>query len=147
MPTNTLTDNQCRSDKPVDGKARKLFDGHGLHLNVPPPGAKVWRVACRTAGKPQTATLGPYPLQSLADAHSRRDELCRKLLDGFHVKARPAKSITFADACGQHWGGRKDVSPSYLLTVTKNTITDLLISRPPPLYGPVRPDRCHLACA
>lgn len=119
MPTNTLTDNQCRSAKPVDGKARKLFDGHGLHLYVSPLGAKVWRVAYRVAGKAQTATLGPYPLLSLAEARSRRDDLRRKLLDGMDVKARPAKSITFADACSQYWSGRKDVSPSYLANATR----------------------------
>lgn len=119
MPTNTLTDHQCRSAKPLDGKARKLFDGHGLYLYLSPLGAKSWRVAYRAAGKAQTATLGPYPLLSLADARTRRDELRRKLLDGVDVKARPAKSISFGDACAQYWGGRKDVSAGYLANATR----------------------------
>lgn len=44
MPTNTLTDSQCRSAKAGE-KARKLFDGGGLHLYISPKGSRTWRLA------------------------------------------------------------------------------------------------------
>jgi len=132
LPTNTLTDLQCRRAAPQDGRARKLFDGHGLYLYVAPTGAKAWRVAYRTAGKPQTATLGPYPLLSLAEARSRRDDIRRKLLDGLDVKARPRKSIPFTDACAQYWAGRRDVSDGYRANATRGLAMHL-----EPDLGPV----------
>ena len=61
MPTNTLTDAQCKRAAAVD-KPRKFFDGHGLHLWVTPAGVKTWRMAYRLEKKPQTATFGSYPL-------------------------------------------------------------------------------------
>jgi integrase len=112
MPTNRLTDNQCRSAKPT-AKARKMFDGHGLHLFVSPAGAKTWRVAYRLDGKPQTASLGPYPLLSLADARVKRDELRRKVLDGENPKAETRRGIKFSAAVEQYWNGRQDVSAKY----------------------------------
>lgn len=123
MPTNKLTDTQCRSAKPSD-KARKLSDGHGMYLFISPAGAKVWRVAYRQNGKEGTAVLGGYPLLSLADARIKRDEFRRRLLDGVDVKAKPKKSITFSaaiqqywlgtkDAKGKHAGGRQDVTDGY----------------------------------
>lgn len=113
MPTaNNLTDAKCRAAKPGD-KAQKLFDGHGLHLFVSPRGAKVWRVAYRLEGKPQTATLGPYPLLSLADARTKRDELRRKLLDGVNPKAEQVKGMTLEVAARMYWAGRQDVTDRY----------------------------------
>ena len=53
MPTNTLTDSQCRSAKP-GGKARKMFDGGGLHLYISPAGSKTWRLAYRFDGRPMS---------------------------------------------------------------------------------------------
>ncbi len=71
MPTNCLSDAQCKSAKPR-AKAYKIFDGHGLHLAILPSGVKSWRMAYRLAGKPQTATIGPYPLVTLAVLARRR---------------------------------------------------------------------------
>jgi integrase len=113
MPTNRLTDHQCRSAKPAE-KARKLFDGGGLYLFVSPKGAKVWRVAYRLDGKPQTATLGEYPLITLSEARTRRDGLKKGLLSGIAPKKKPPSSQpTFKDACETYWGGRKDVTDGY----------------------------------
>lgn len=51
------------------------------------------------AGKPQTATFGPYPLPSLAAARGKRDELRLKLLEGISPKAAKAKvGKTFKEA-------------------------------------------------
>lgn len=115
MPTvNKLTDNQCRKAEPND-KGYKLFDGHGLFLFVSPKGAKVWRLAYRVDGKAQTHVIGPYPLVSLADARTKRDEVRLKLLEGGDLK--PAKAATKAPTLGEasdaYWSGRLDITDAY----------------------------------
>lgn len=74
-----LTDTAIRSVKPAD-KARKLFDGGGLYLEVASSGGKWWRLKYRYGGKEKRLSLGVYPDISLNDARGRRDE-ARKLLD------------------------------------------------------------------
>jgi integrase len=118
MATNKLTDAQCRLAKPAD-KARKLSDGHGMFLFVTPKGAKVWRMAYTLHGKEQTEVLGPYPLLSLADARSKRDELRRKLLDGINIKTKGKASISFSDAVTAYWAVRADVSAGYKANATR----------------------------
>jgi integrase len=115
MPTNCLTDAACKSAKPKD-KAFKLFDGHGLHLVVTPTGSKLWRVSYRAAGKPQTASFGPYPLLSLADARAKRDDLRRALASGAPVKPADKKAravLSLRQASEKYWQGRQDVSADY----------------------------------
>ncbi|HYW91863.1 MAG TPA: integrase arm-type DNA-binding domain-containing protein [Gammaproteobacteria bacterium] len=73
-----LTDTAIRNAKPGD-KARKLFDGGGLYLEVAPTGGKWWRLKYRYGGKEKRLSLGVYPDVSLKDARDRRDE-ARKLL-------------------------------------------------------------------
>ncbi len=122
MPTNSLTDHACKSAKPRE-KAYKLFDGHGLNLTVLPTGTKSWRMEYRVAGKPQTATLGPYPLIGLAAARIKRDEIRLKLLAGEPVKAAPIKAtLTLQQASAAYWATRRDVSPQYR-TNAENAIT------------------------
>lgn len=120
MPTNSLSDSKCKAAKPGP-KPQKLFDGHGLFLFITTAGAKVWRMAYRVDGKPQTATFGPYPLVTLAEARERRDGVRRALLAGEPV-AQPAKKvhrgIALRAASETYWAGRKDVSPSYLANAT-----------------------------
>lgn len=67
-----------RNAKPGD-KARKMFDGGGLYLEVAPSGGKWWRLKYRFDGKEKRLSLGVYPDVSLKDARDRRDE-ARKLL-------------------------------------------------------------------
>lgn len=121
MPTNTLTDAQCRKEKPGD-KPKKLFDGGGLHLYISTKGAKSWRVAYRLAGKPQTKSLGAYPLLSLADARTARDKLKGELLAGADPMAERKKvrvGLKFGKACEAYWAGRKDLSASYVDAATR----------------------------
>lgn len=118
MPTNTLSDAAVRGAKPTE-KPQKLFDGGGLHLFVSPKGAKVWRLAYRVNGKPQTATIGPYPLIGLADARKKRDELKLKLLAGEPLVKRAKRSLTVSEACAEYWGGRGDLSASYKANATR----------------------------
>ncbi|BAZ94070.1 integrase [Thiohalobacter thiocyanaticus] len=73
-----LTDTAIRNAKAGD-KARKLFDGGGLYLEVAPSGGKWWRLKYRYGGKEKRLSLGVYPDVSLKDARDRRDE-ARKLL-------------------------------------------------------------------
>lgn len=115
MPTNSLTDAKCKTAKAAE-KPYKLFDGHGLYLAVSVAGGKHWRVSYRLDGKPQTATIGPYPLIGLADARIKRDELRRKLLEGQPLKApKVRKGLTLREASEAYWSGRKDLSADYLM--------------------------------
>lgn len=116
MPTNTLTDHQCRLAKP-GAKDQKLFDGGGLYLWISAKGAKIWRQAYRVDGKPKTAVHGPYPLVTLAEARDKRDGLKKRLLDGLApapaaAAAAPAQP-TLLQASEIYWNGRKDVTDGY----------------------------------
>lgn len=53
-----------------------------MYLFVTPEGEKVWRVAYRLDGKQQTASLGEYPLISLAEARNKRDDRRARLANG-----------------------------------------------------------------
>lgn len=137
MPTtNNLTDAKCRALKAAD-KPIKAFDGGGLHLYVTPAGAKVWRLAYRVAGKPQTMSLGPYPSVTLAQAREKRDQAKASLAAGADPMAPRRASrqevMTLKDACATFWSGRKDVSPSYLANATRAIemhVTPLIGERP-----------------
>jgi len=73
-----LTDTAVRNAKPI-GKAKRMFDGGGLYLEVAPGGGKWWRLKYRFGGKEKRLSFGVYPDVSLKDARDRRDE-ARKLL-------------------------------------------------------------------
>jgi integrase len=73
-----LTNTAIRNAKPGE-KAKKMFDGGGLYLEVAPRGGKWWRLKYRFGGKEKRLSLGIYPDVSLKDARERRDE-ARKLL-------------------------------------------------------------------
>lgn len=78
-----LSDAQVKRAK-AEEKLVKLFDGHGLYLEVQPTGAKFWRFRYRQPnGKETTITFGPYPEVSLAEARDKRTEARRWLLEGF----------------------------------------------------------------
>jgi integrase len=122
MPTNTLTDNDCRRAEPRS-KAYKLFDGNGLYLWISPKGARVWRQDYRFGGKKWADTVihGAYPLITLRAAREKRDEVLRLLAAGQDPKAgaklaapvEGVKSITLGVACDTYWGGKKDISDGY----------------------------------
>jgi integrase len=139
LASNTLTDTQCRKVTPGD-KPRKLFDGHGLHLVVTPAGAKVWRMAYRLNGKPQTATFGPYPLVSLADARARRDELRKMLAAGETPKARHSRGMPWKDAVDAYWTQRQDVSDTYRANATRGLEMHLQALNDKPIGAITRDD-------
>ncbi len=56
-------------------KTYKLFDGHGLYLQVAPTGGKWWRVKYRLGGREQCLSLGTFPTVALKAARHRCEEL------------------------------------------------------------------------
>ena len=73
-----LTDIAIRNIK-QSVSAKKYSDAYGLFLLVQPNGSKLWRYAYRFHGKQKTLSLGSYPLVSLREARTKRDE-ARELL-------------------------------------------------------------------
>jgi integrase len=120
VPTNVLTDKACRALVcPANQQTLKAFDGHGLHLLVKPSKAKAWHMAYRLAGKPQTASFGPYPEVSLAEARFKRDALRKLLREGINPKAKSAPpepekpKMTLREGMQAYWDGRASVSAGY----------------------------------
>ena len=68
-----LTDAKVRAAKPRE-KSYKLSDANRLYLLVTPSGGKLWRWNYQYAGKQKSMAFGAYPLVSLADARTKRDE-------------------------------------------------------------------------
>lgn len=77
----SLTDFTIKNAKPK-AKAYKLGDGGGLYLQVNPSGTKLWRMKYRWDGREKKLAIGPYPLVSLADARTKRDQARLQLVDG-----------------------------------------------------------------
>ena len=76
-----LTDMKVRSAKPRP-KSYKLADANRLFLLVVPSGGKLWRWNYNYDGKNKTMAFGAYPLVSLADARTKRDEAYITLCEG-----------------------------------------------------------------
>lgn len=64
------------------GKARKVSDGGGLHLEARPNGSGWWRWRYWRDGKEGMLSLGTYPDVSLAQARQKRDEARRQAAAG-----------------------------------------------------------------
>ncbi|MEZ5655364.1 MAG: integrase arm-type DNA-binding domain-containing protein [Sphingobium sp.] len=76
-----LTDARVRSAK-ARPKSYKIADANRLFLFVTPSGGKLWRWNYEYDGKNKTMALGAYPLVSLADARTKRDEAYAILCEG-----------------------------------------------------------------
>jgi integrase len=123
VPTNKLNHATCRSAFICEGKkSRKEPDGGGLYLLVKPSGVRVWQMAYRLGGKQQTASFGPFPEVSLAEARAKRDCLRKMLREGISPKAAsappvplapPRPKMTLREAMRAYWDGRADVSAGY----------------------------------
>ena len=72
-----LTDTQIRNLKPAE-KAKKYADGGGLYLYVAKTGSKLWRMAYRFNDKEKLLSFGEYPIVSLKDARTKRNEGARR---------------------------------------------------------------------
>jgi hypothetical protein len=76
-----LNDSARLAAKP-ETTAKKLSDGGGLYLFVPPSGSKAWRMNYRFAGKQKTLSFGLYPRVTMADARALRENAKRALAEG-----------------------------------------------------------------
>lgn len=74
-----LTDTTCRREKSADCP-RRLFDAHGLYLEVMSTGAKYWRLKYRFNEKEKRLALGVYPDVSLLVAR----KLCESARSATH---------------------------------------------------------------
>ncbi len=88
----------------ADEKDYKRSDSGGLFMLVTKTGSKLWRYAYRFDAKQKLLAIGQYPLVSLADARTKRDNAKRLLADGIDPsverkaerrQARIARSNTF----------------------------------------------------
>mgnify|MGYP000514882876 CR=1 FL=1 len=100
-----LTDTQIRNLKPAE-KAKKYADGGGLYLYVAKTGSKLWRMAYRFNDKEKLLSFGEYPIVSLKDARTKRNEaksclptaLIRQTQEG-DEKRRPPRGSQYLRAC------------------------------------------------
>ncbi|AMG74605.1 tyrosine-type recombinase/integrase [Sphingopyxis granuli] len=76
-----LNDAKLRSAKPRD-KAYKLTDSHRLYLLVKPNGGKLWRWNYAYGGKQKSMHFGIYPMVSLVEARTKRNEARAILSEG-----------------------------------------------------------------
>jgi integrase len=83
-----LTSQQIKNVKPDVTRTQKLFDGHGLFLEVTPKGSKRWRLKYRFAGKEKLISLGLFPLIGLKEARDKRDDARRMVANGVDPSAQ-----------------------------------------------------------
>lgn len=79
--TDALTDEELLTC-PRKPKTYKLFDGHGLFVEVPPKGNLRWRWRYTFDKKDKKLSVGIYPETSIHAARIKRDELARILQTG-----------------------------------------------------------------
>jgi integrase len=88
----------------ADEKDYKRSDSGGLFMLVTKTGSKLWRYAYSFDAKQKLLAIGQYPLVSLADARTKRDNAKKLLADGIDPsverkaerrQARIARSNTF----------------------------------------------------
>jgi integrase len=78
-----LSDRDVTNAKPAE-TPYKLSDGGGLHLEVRPNGARLWRYRYRLGGKENMFAIGAYPEVSLAEAREDRDAARKLVKHGVH---------------------------------------------------------------
>ena len=77
----TLTHFDIQKSKPED-KPYKLADSGGLFLQVQPSGNKHWKMRFVFLGRERVLSFGAYPLVSIAEARTKRDEAKKQILEG-----------------------------------------------------------------
>jgi len=102
-PMPVKNDTYFRHLKPAE-KDYKRSDSGGLFMLVTKTGSKLWRYAYNFDAKQKLLALGQYPVISLADARTKRDDAKRLLAEGIDPSverkaerrdARIARSHTF----------------------------------------------------
>ena len=137
-----LTDTRIRNAKPKV-QAYKLSDGGGMYLLVMPDGSRYWRLDYRFAGKRRTLALGVYPVVTLSNARTRREEargLLAKDIDPSEAKKATKRAAKLAgentfEVVAREWIAkqRNRLAPRYsalLLARLEADIFSQLGSRP-----------------
>lgn len=86
-PKMSLTDLQVRKAK-SDGRTRRVFDGHGLYVEISPKGGKWWRMKYRYHGREKRLSFGTYPAVSLQAARQHCEDARRLLAQDLDPGAR-----------------------------------------------------------
>ena len=76
-----LTDVEIKNLKPKD-KPYKKSAGDSLYIHVSPIGSKLWQMEYRYNGNRRTLSFGEYPLVTLSEARSKRDDARKFLSNG-----------------------------------------------------------------
>lgn len=63
-------------------KVYKVFDGHGLYIEVPPHGSLRWRYKYNYKGNEKRISLGIYPKIGVTEARKKHMEMREKLSNG-----------------------------------------------------------------
>jgi integrase len=90
-----LTDIAIKNAKATE-KQFKLFDREGLFMIVKPSGGKLWRLKYRHLGKEQQLSIGTYPMVSLKEARSKRDEARKLIAEGLNPAFEKKKAALVA---------------------------------------------------
>lgn len=136
-----LTDAKIRSTKPA-AKPIKLTDSHGLHLEVRPTGAKLWRYRYRIAGKENVFAIGAYFNDkrvghvSLDQARHSRDDARVLVKNGIHPAhyrkqqqaAKRSETANTFEAVARDWLAQKQArwTPQYARKVERFLQADII---------------------
>ncbi|PHM73517.1 tyrosine-type recombinase/integrase [Xenorhabdus kozodoii] len=92
-----LTDMTIKRAKPKE-KAYTLADGNGLSLLIDTNGSKGWRYRYQFAGKTKMISLGIYPVVTLNEARTKRDEARKLVANGLNPsEVRKTEKISAAN--------------------------------------------------
>ena len=129
-----LTELQIKKAQPKN-KVYRIFDGHGLHIEITPKGQKWWRYKYLYHGKEKRMSLGVYPEITLKEARERHIEQRLVLSKGIDpsaarkvkkVQSLRASNNTF-EALGREWfvTYEKDVSEGQATRVMRRLERDI----------------------
>ena len=112
-----LNDTSLRGLKPRD-KSYTVMDGEGLYLEVLTSGKKYWRFRIEKTDKAtgqrkhHRFSLGEYPLVSLAEARTKRDEMKKAVRYGQldDIKKDPSSKVLFGDIALKWVQKKEDMS-------------------------------------
>ncbi|TDJ40495.1 MAG: DUF4102 domain-containing protein [Gammaproteobacteria bacterium] len=141
-----LSDAKVRALKPRE-KAYQVADGGGLFADVLPTGRVVWRLRFRLPGesRQEKATLGAYPVHSLADARQWREQCKRQISQGTSPAAekrqRSAELHHTVEELAERWL-QKVVEPA---RKDANTVRRVLEKDVLPVIGSRRVDEVTVA--
>ncbi len=120
--TQPLTNTEVKQAKPKD-KVYTLSDGGGLQLRVKPNGSKLWLLDYqRPYTKKRTSlSLGSYPIVTLAQARSKKDEAKRLLLNNIDPQEHRDDAIRTNESTNTNT--LENISAQWL-TIKKSTVSE-----------------------